>query len=98
MLDADLTRFEAGLNQTKAGLRLRMAIAEAGVARQQIRRLEGQTGRAADRNRESWRRAYIEACNSAALAIDCLWDEFAWPPDAARDRGYVWRPVERFRR
>jgi hypothetical protein len=94
MLDADLHRFADGLNQTKPGLRLRMAMAESLIARQQITRhyRRGVSGARALKNLESWRLAYVQACNHAAEALDALWDEFAWPTDGARDRGFAWTP------
>jgi hypothetical protein len=94
MLDADLERFKEELDRTKAGLRLRLASAEGVIAQQQIKRLiqRGVSGARALQALESWRRCYITACNHAAEALDALWDEFAWPTDGARDRGFAWTP------
>lgn len=95
MPDEDLKRFARGLNQTRAGLRLRLAIHESRIAIAQIRRLKHLGPRSA-RAIESWRRAYIQASDSAAQAIDSLWDEHEWPADGARDRSFEWKiPVRR---
>jgi hypothetical protein len=68
-----------------------MAIHESRIAIEQIERLNylGQRQRGAI---ETWRRAYIKACQAAAEAIDALWDEHRWPEDGARDRRFEWRP------
>lgn len=97
MLDADLERFESGLNQTRPGLRLRLAIHEARIAISQITRLKQLGGPRQTAAMNSWRRAYITACNHAASAIDELWDRHQWPADGGRDRTYEWRPATRFR-
>lgn len=97
MLDADLHRFESeGLNQTKAGLALRMAVHEGRIACSQIKRLTAVNDPrpAAVRALDSWRRSYVHASDRAAQAIDQLWDAYQWPPDAGRERRYAWRPPE----
>lgn len=93
MLDADLHRFEAdGLNQTKSGLRLRLAVHEGRIAVAQIR--GGLVGprRLSAAALETWRQSYIRASNCAAQAIDELWNDYQWPPDAGRERRYTWQP------
>ena len=97
MLDADLQRFAHGLNQTKSGLRLRLAMHEGAIAVNQIERLQrlgGNVGRAVD----SWRRAYIRASEHGSKAIDDLWNQHQWPTDGARTRDYEWQPAERRKR
>lgn len=98
MLDGDTERFEAGLNQTGAGLRLRLAMHEGNIALQQLRRLKEKA--LIDRRSavESWRKAYIAACNRASMAIDELFDAHQWPEDGARNRRFEWRPTKNFRR
>jgi hypothetical protein len=94
VLDADLKRFEdEGINQTRAGLRLRMAVHESRIAAAQIRRLQeiNDPRRLSRRVLESWRQSYIRANENASRAIDELWDAFQWPTDAARDRRYEYR-------
>lgn len=97
MLDADIRRFELGLNQTRPGLRLRLAMHEGRIAIQQIDRLE-RLGGPRKSAIESWRRAYIAASNRAAIAIDELWDLHQWPTDGARNRRFEFRPAKDFRR
>lgn len=97
MLDVDIERFENGLNQTRPGLRLRLALHEGRIAISQITRLKQLGGPRALNAIRSWQRAYISASNRAAEAIDELWDHHAWPADGARDRRYEWRPAKRFR-
>lgn len=95
MLDADLHRFESdGLNQTKPGLKLRLAVHEGRIAIAQIRRLQGLNDprRTASAAVDTWRQSYIRASNHAAQAIDELWDAYQWPPDAGRERRYTWQP------
>lgn len=94
MLDADAERFERSLKETRPGLHLCMAIHEAQVAVQQIRRLEALGGPRRQSAVDSWRRAYIQSCNRAAEAIDALWDRYRWPTDGARDRRFEWTPKE----
>lgn len=100
MLDADLERFATGLNQTKPGLRLRMAVHEGHIAIAQIRRFLPEQALALRERRalESWRQAWIQASNNAAQAIDELWDVHHWPADGARVRGFQWQPAKDFRR
>lgn len=98
MLDSDLQRFEAGLNQTGAGLRLRLAMHEGNIALQQLRRLEQQIPINKRSAVESWRKAYIAACNRASMAIDELFDAHQWPEDGARNRRFEWRPAKDFKR
>lgn len=93
MLDADLKRFERGLNQTRSGLRLRLAMHEGLIAVKQIARLQQLNDpRGGQSAVDSWRRAYIKACNHASEAIDTLFNEHQWPEDGARDRRYEYRP------
>jgi hypothetical protein len=94
MLDADLQRFEAGINQTKSGMRLRMAVHEARIAVRQIERLQALNNPRYGRAIESWRQAYIHSCEHAAQAIDELWDQHQWPTDGARERRFEWRPTK----
>jgi hypothetical protein len=94
VLDQDLKRFKDGLGSTRHGLRLRMAIHEGRIAVQQIRRLE-QLGQKGGRAIDSWRRAYIRACEHASTAIDVLFDEHAWPEDGARERRFEYTPPKR---
>lgn len=91
MLDADLRRFTLGLHTTRHGLQLRMAMHEGKIAVHQIERLTFLGGRTANAI-DTWRRAYIKACNNASEAIDALWDQHHWPADAGRDRRFEWRP------
>lgn len=94
MLDADDRQFEKELGSTRYGLRLRLAIEEGRVAVQQIRRLQAMNSTRARAAIESWRRAYIGACNRASAAIDELWDAHQWPTQGGRDRRYAWRPAK----
>ena len=98
MPDADLKRFERGLNQTLAGgLKLCLAMHESVIAVRQIERLQ-QLGPRAGRAVDSWRRAYIKASENAANAIDQLSERDQWPADGARDRRFEWQPAKDFRR
>lgn len=65
---------------------------EGRIAVEQIKRLQGLGGPRAAGAIETWRRAYIKACNSASQSIDTLWDEHQWPADGARDRRFEWSP------
>lgn len=97
MPDLDDQRFVNGLNQTKAGLRLRLAFYESSIAVEQVRcylRLSGPQHR---RSVDSWRRAYIRACERASRCIDELWEEHQWPADAARARDFTFTPSLRRR-
>jgi hypothetical protein len=96
--DLDIRRFQNGINQTRSGLRLRLAMHEGRIAVEQIKRLQSLGGRQAALAVETWRHAYIKSCNCASQAIDTLWDEHQWPEDGARDRRFVWRPAANFRR
>lgn len=91
MLDADLERFETGLNNTRHGLRLRLAMHEGNIAKRQIERLRFLGGRYTAAI-ATWQQAYIKACNNASVAIDALWEGYNWPADGARDRRYEYRP------
>ena len=93
MLDADDRQFELNLGETRSGLRLKLAIHESRIARQQIARLQVMRGQRSQSAVESWRRAYVAACNRASMAIDELWDAHQWPTDAGRDRRFAWRPA-----
>jgi hypothetical protein len=97
VLDHDLKRFEDELKDTGDGLKLRLAMHEAKIAVHQIARLR-RVGGPALRAVESWRVAYIRACDHASQAVDRLWNTYQWPQDAARERSYEWRPAERRRR
>jgi len=98
MLDGDAKRFESGLNQTRAGLRLRLAFHESHIAVSQIERLRALGGPHAAKAIDTWRRAYVKACDHAAQAIDVLWNEHQWPSDGGRTRHYEWRPAKDFKR
>jgi hypothetical protein len=97
MLDADLKRFQSGLDQTGPGMRLRLSMHESRIAVKQIARYHTVNDPRAGKIIESWRRAYIKACDNAAKAIDMLWEEHQWPEGAARDRSFEWRPTANFR-
>ena len=84
-------------------MRLRLAIHEGTIAIRKIREVRILTGLSLNGQKttdavESWRRAYIAACNRATLAIDALWDDYQWPADGARTRDYEWRPTNGFKR
>lgn len=98
MLDPDLKRFETHLNQTRAGLRLRLAFQEGRIACQQIERLRALNSPNCKAAIQSWQRAYIKASTRATEALDALWDDYQWPPDAARERSFVWCPTKNLRR
>lgn len=93
MLDADDRVFMKTLGETRHGLRLKLAIHEGRVACQQIARMQQLGGTRSQSAIESWRRAYVDACNRASLAIDELWDAHQWPTDAGRARRFEWRPA-----
>jgi hypothetical protein len=98
MLDADLRRFEHGLNQTRSGMHLRLAIHEGNIAVAQIKRLQDLNSPQSARALATWRKAYISSCDRAAKAIDALWDQHQWPEHGARARDYEWKPSKRFSR
>lgn len=87
----DAERFAGGLHRTQAGFALRLAIHEGRVAVQQITRLSRLGGVRRAYAIDTWRRAYIKACNRASTAIDELWDAHQWPSDGARNRSYEWK-------
>jgi hypothetical protein len=97
MLDTDNERFAASLNQTRPGLRLRLAMHESRIAIAQIERLRRLGGTRMNSAIHSWRRSYIASCDRASEAIDQLFDQHQWPADGARDRRYEWRPAKDLR-
>jgi hypothetical protein len=97
VLDHDLKRFEDGIKQTPDGLKFLLAMHEARIAISEIDRLRRERVRRGLALR-SWQLAYIKACDRATEAIDRLWDAYQWPSDAARARGFAWRPGENLRR
>lgn len=99
MPDPDVKRFMSGLNNTSAGLRLRLAMHEGRIAVSQIKRLRQLGGgRGVLTAIDSWRRAYINSCRLASKAIDELFDDHAWPEDGARARDYEWSPREAYQK
>ena len=103
MPDPDLKRFQAELERTRPGMRLRLAIHESNIAVKKIRALRASFRRSTNLAShsdvtEGWRRAYIAACNRASMAIDDLWNQHQWPEDGARNRYYEWRPAKGFKR
>lgn len=98
MLDHDLKRFADGLGETRAGLRLRLAMNETRIAVAQIKRLEQLGGQRTVLAIDSWRRAIIKANHAAAEAIDTLWNDHQWPEDGARERRFEWKPDPAFKR
>lgn len=97
MPDADAKRFMGGLNQTKPGLRLRLAIHEGRIAISQVKAYLEIPGPTHQRALESWRRAWIRASETASRCIDELWETHHWPPDAGRERAFEYRPISRRR-
>lgn len=96
-----MQRFGFELAETGPGLRLRLAITEAGIAERKIRDLRRLYGLAAlDRSGtpyaqlQAWRRQYIKSCDLASISLGQLWDGYAWPTDGALERSYVWRPAK----
>jgi len=93
MPDPDTQRFEGGLNRTRDGMRLCMAVKESQIAIAQITKLLTDWNDTRHCALQSWRRAYIFAQNRASGAIDHLWDAYRWPEGAARTRDFEWRPT-----
>jgi hypothetical protein len=99
MPDADMDRFTRLLKDTQAGLRLRLAITEAGIAVRKIRELRQHKGLrplegSAYEQLQSWRQQYIKTCEYASSAIGELWDKYQWPTDGARAVSYRYQPKD----
>jgi hypothetical protein len=100
MPDADMERFNRTLKDTASGLRLRLAITEAGIAIKMVRRILRENGRLQDVGSNSyaalqaWRRQYIRASEIGSDAIDQLWRSHRWPADAGRTQYYQFKPKD----
>jgi hypothetical protein len=77
------------LKETGAGMRFRVATQEANQA---VRYIQLAIKTCDEKRLEAWRRSYISACNNASKAIEHLSANFAWPPESAADRTFVWIP------